>query len=74
MTPITQVELRSKIYEDRTPLPAEPNAEIRAKLRRERLAMLWYGVVGRCFRYTALFIAIFLLIFVVLMGIENDMR
>jgi hypothetical protein len=74
MTPITQVELRSKMGEELTPLPEEPNGEVRAKLRRERFAVLWYGVIGRCFRFTVLFISIFLLIFMVLMGIENYIK
>lgn len=54
--------------------PEEPTAAIRAKLRRERFEELWYGTVGRRFRYAALFVAIFVIIFMVLMGFEKYTR
>jgi hypothetical protein len=57
-----------------TQSPEEPNPAIRAKLRRERFDELWYGTVGRRFRYAALFVAIFLLIVMLLMGIEKYIR
>jgi hypothetical protein len=74
MTRITQVELRSKIDEDLTQSAVVTNTTFRAKLRRERFEALWYGVVGRRFRYAILLVAIFLLIFTVLMGIENHIK
>jgi hypothetical protein len=49
----------------------ETNAAIRAKQRREHFDVIWYGTVGRNFRYAALFIVILLLIFGVLMGVEK---
>lgn len=57
--------------EELTLSPEEPGDAIRAKLRRERFEGLWFGTVGRRFRYAALFVAIFLLIFMVLMEIET---
>jgi hypothetical protein len=57
-----------------TQSPEEPSPAIRAKLRRERFDESWYGAVGRRFRYTALFAAIFLLIVMALMGIEKYVR
>jgi hypothetical protein len=57
--------------EELTVSPEEPTAAIRAKLMRERFDKLWYGTVGRRFRYAALFAAIFLSIFIVLMGVEK---
>jgi hypothetical protein len=57
--------------EELTVSPEEPTAAIRAKLMRERFDELWYGTVGRRFRYAALFAAIFLSIVMLLMGVEN---
>jgi hypothetical protein len=54
-----------------TQYPEEPGAELRAKLMRERFATIWYGTVGKIFRYAATFTVVFLFIFLVLLGIER---
>jgi hypothetical protein len=64
-------EPRFNTDEELTQSPEEPSAAIRAQLMRERFDTLWHGSTGRIFRYAVVFTVAFLLIILILMGIET---